>query len=300
MSRMVSGKNWNPRMSSIDNLPDGFMPYNYDPEDKKKRILTNTDFEAADGFKAGDRLDRMLRNWFRVTSDNSPPMNGIEVRLGKTFASGEEFLEAAGVANGKFMVNGVVYVSGPLKVPRLDMKNENIGGGVILVDGPIELENITRGYKIDTSDFKLGDYGAMLFQGPAFDHYQKWKTEITQENFLTFVSLRGDPITIRGETLLGVHLINLNPRQSSPYSQITWRSINKEIVFCGGIACNYLDLPERLLEFGQIESSCRHLRAPFFIYHSAMAASEPAYAVQLMENMRGYMLTAERAGDEDD
>ncbi len=300
MSRMVSGKNWNPRMSSIDNLPEGFMPFYYDPVGKKKRILTNNDFEAADGFKAGDRLDRMLRNWFRVTSDNSPPMNGIEVRVGKSFASGEEFLEAAGVANDKFMVNGVVYVSGSLKVPKLEMKNENIGGGVILVDGPIELENITRGYQIDNSNFKLGDYGAMLFRGPAHDHYQKWKTEITQENFLTFVSLRGDPITIRGETLLGVHLINLNPRQSSPYSQITWRSVRKEIVFCGGIACNYLDLPERLLEFGQIESSCRHLRAPFFIYHSAMASAEPAYAVQLMENMRGYMLTAERSDGEDD
>ncbi len=300
MSRMVSGKNWNPRMSSIDNLPEGFMPYNFNPATNKKEILTNVKFEAADGFKAGDRLDRMLRNWFRVTSDTSPPMNGIEVRVGRTFASGEEFLEAAGVSNGKFMVNGVVYVSGPLKVPQLTMKNENIGGGVILVDGPIELENITRGYQVDNSNFKLGDYGAMLFRGPAHDHYQKWKTEITQENFLTFVSLRGEPITIKGETLLGVHLVNLNPRQSSPYSQITWRSVRKEIVFCGGIACNYLDLPERLLEFGQIESSCRHLRAPFFIYHSAMAAQQPAYAVQLMENMRGYMLTAERAAGEDD
>jgi hypothetical protein len=303
MSRMVSGKNWDPRMGSVDNLPDGFMPYNYDPQEKKKRILTNNDFVANDGFKAGTRLDRMLRDWFRVDANNNPalPAKGIEARIGRAFASGDEFLEAAGIEQGRFMVNGVVYVSGPLKVPALDMENENIGGGIILVDGPIELENITRGYDLDTDDFKLGAYGAMLFRGPAFDHYQKWKTEITQENFITFVSLRGDPITITGEALIGVHLVNLYPRQTSPYGQITWSSsVRKEIVFCGGIACNFLDLPERLLEFGRIESSCRHLRAPFFIYHSAMASSEPAYAVQLLENMRGYMLTAERAPGEDD
>ncbi|PKL50591.1 MAG: hypothetical protein CVV42_02380 [Candidatus Riflebacteria bacterium HGW-Riflebacteria-2] len=306
MSRMVSGKNWNPGVSGVANPPEGFMPYNYGPDkanpDKmKKQILSNFDFSAADGFTAGERLDRMMSNWFRVTSDNSPQLNGIDVRIGRAFASGEEFLEAAGYETGKFMVNGVVYVAGPLEVPELDMENENIGGGVILVDGPIELHNITRGYKLDTNDFKLGAYGAMLFRGPAFDHYQKWKTEITQENFLTFVSLRGDAITISGEALLGVHLVNLNPLQSSPYDQIVWaRSVRKEIVFCGGIACNFLNLPKRLLEFGTIDNSCDHLRAPFFIYHSAMASSEPAYAVQLMENMRGYMLTAERAPGEDD
>ncbi|EKD83959.1 MAG: hypothetical protein ACD_39C00336G0001, partial [uncultured bacterium] len=301
MSRMVSGKNWNPRMSSIDNLPEGFMPFNYDPDEKAKRILTNMKFTGSEGFKANDKFENLARDWFRITEPASRLQKGIEARVGKSFASGEEFLEAAGVNNDKFMVNGVVYVAGPLIMPPLKMKNENIGGGIILVDGPIELDNITRGYDLDTDEFKLGDYGAMLFRGPAFDHYQKWKTEITQENFLTFVSLRGDPITIKGEALLGVHLINLNARQPSPYGQIVWGpSIRKEIVFCGGIACNYLDLPDRLLEFGQVESSCHHLRAPFFMYHSAMSAPEPAYAVQMMENMRGYMLTAERAADEVD
>ena len=301
MSRMVSGKNWNPRMSSVDNLPEGFMPFNYDPIKSTKRILTNADFTSGDGFKANDKLENLMRSWFRVTEDGTPQQKGIEARVGKSFASGQEFLEAVGIDNDKFMVNGIVYVAGSLKVPPLKMKNENIGGGIVLVDGPIELDSITRGYNLNTDDFKLGNYGAMLFQGPAFDYYQKWKTEITQENFLTFVSLRGDPITIKGEALIGVHLVNLNARQPSPYGQIVWGpSIRKEIVFCGGIACNYLDLPDRLLEFGQVESSCRHLRAPFFTYHSAMASSQPAYAVQMMENMRGYMLTAERAPGDDD
>ena len=302
MSRMVSGRNWNPRMSSADNLPEGFMPYNYDLEKKEKHIFTNNNFTANDGFRANDKFENLTRNWFGVAAaDSRVPSKGIEARIGKSFASGQEFLEAVGIDDDKFMVNGIVYVAGPLKVPPLKMKNENIGGGVILVDGPIELENITRGYSLDTGDFKLGDYGAMYFRGPAYDMYQKWKTEITQESFLTFVSLRGDPITIKGEALIGVHLVNLNARQQSPYSQIVWApSVRKEIVFCGGIACNYLELPDRLLEFGCIESSCRHLRAPFFMYHSAMSAPEPAMAVQMMENMRGYMLTAERAAGDDD
>ncbi|MBU1106007.1 MAG: hypothetical protein KKB51_05005 [Candidatus Riflebacteria bacterium] len=306
MSRMVSGKNWNPRMSSAANLPEGFLAYNYDGNnaneaENKNTIFTNSNFTANDGFRANDKFENLMRDWFRVTEAGSRLQKGIEARVGKSFATDEEFLEAAGINENKFMVNGIVYVAGGLKMPALDMKNEDIGGGVILVDGPIELENITRGYKLDTSDFKLGNYGAMYFRGPAFDMYQKWKTEITQESFLTFVSLRGDPITIKGEALIGVHLINLNTTQSSPYGQIVWGPlVRKEIVFCGGIACNFLDLPERLLEFGRIESSCRHLRAPFFMYHSAMSAQEPAMAVQMMENMRGYMLTAEKVTDETD
>jgi len=98
-----------------------------------------------------------------------------------------------------------------------------------------------------------------------------------------------------------VQLICLNDQNNTPYDQIMWSSgIRKEIVFVGGIACNYLNLPKRLEEFGQIKSSCSLLKAPFFMYHSAMAAQKPALAVQMMENMRGYLLTAGRVGKDDD
>lgn len=299
MSRMVSGKNWSPSGSS-STLPDGFMAYNSDISQKSKRIFTNADFVANDGFLAKDRLDNLARSWFNVENSKEKFGKGAEIRVGRTYASGKEFLEAAGVAKGQFNVNGVVYVAGPLKVPPLTMGNDKIGGGIVLVDGPIEIDNITRGYAIDTNQFKLGKYGNMLFSGSAYDFYQKWKTEISQENFLTFVSLRGDPIQVKGEALIGVHLVNLYDKHNRPYSQIKWTSgSSKEIVFCGGIACNYLDLPERMKEFGLIKSSCNLLRAPFFMYHSAMAAPEPALAVQMMENMRGYMLTAARAEKDD-
>lgn len=297
MSRMVSGNKWTPT-GSVENLPDGFMAYNSDVSKKTKRIFTNIDFVANDGFLAKDRIENLTKGWFEIdTSRNRDKLGkGAEIRTGRSFASGEEFLAAAGVDKGFFNVNGVVYVKGPLKVPALTMGNDKIGGGVVLVDGPIELEKITRGYNIDTNQFKLGRYGNMLFSGPAYDFYQKWKTEITQENFLTFVSLQGDPITVKGEALIGVHLINVYDRENRPYGQIKWSTgSSKEIVFCGAMSTNYLDLPERMREFGYIRSSCNLLRAPFFMYHSAMAAKDPATAVQMMENMRGYMLTAARA-----
>ena len=301
MSRMVSGKNWNPRTGSADSLPDGFMPMNADYSKNSKRIFTNIDFKANDGFAAKAKLEELGQNWFAIETAKNKIAKGIESRVGKTYMSGEDFLEAAGIKQGKFKVNGVVYVKGPLKVPALKMANDKIGGGVVLVDGPIQIDSITRGYDIDTAQFKLGPAGNMLARGPAYDFYKKIKTEITQESFLTFVSLRGDPITIKGEALIGVHLICLNDQNNTPYDQIMWSSgVRKEIVFVGGIACNYLNLPKRLEEFGQIKSSCSLLRAPFFLYHSAMAAQKPALAVQMMENMRGYLLTAGKAGNDDD
>ncbi|HNW11507.1 MAG TPA: hypothetical protein PKI71_09095, partial [Candidatus Rifleibacterium sp.] len=301
MSRMVSGKNWNPRSGSADNLPDGFMPMNADFDKQSKKIFMHGQFKANDGFAARDKLEELGRSWFAVEEAKDKTAKGAESRVGRTYMSGEEFLEAAGVKQGKFKVNGIVYVKGPLKVPPLKMKNEEIGGGVVLVDGPISLESITRGYDIDTGQFKLGPPGNMLGRGPAYDFYKKIKTEITQESFLTFVSLRGDPITIKGEALIGVQLICLNDQNNTPYDQIMWSSgIRKEIVFVGGIACNYLNLPKRLEEFGQIKSSCSLLKAPFFMYHSAMAAQKPALAVQMMENMRGYLLTAGKVGKDDD
>lgn len=304
MSRIVSGKNWKPPVGTKI-PPDGFMAYNSDPAQKTKRFFTNDDFLAQDGFKAKARLEELGQRWFAVEEAKNKTGSGIEARIGRTYSSGEEFLEAAGYNDGNFQVNGVVYIAGDLKMKPLKMSNDKIGGGVILVDGSITLDNITRGYNIDTKQFELGKYGNMFFSGTAYDFYQKWKTEITQDNFLTFVSLRGEPITIKGEALIGVHLICLNDRENRPYDQIIWSSgIQNEIVFCGGIACNYMMLPKRLEDFGRIESSCKLLKAPFFMYHSAMAGKkddkEPSLAVQMMENMRGYLLTAGKVSGEDE
>lgn len=296
MSRMVSGKDWRPRPGSV---PEGFVPYNIDAKvttgRQVKEIYTYADFIANDGFKAKSKLDTLGQQWFGVADSTNAALStksGAEQRVGRVFRSGEEFLKAAGVSKGEFNVNGVVYVSGKLKVPPLNMTNDKIGGGVILVDGPIELENVSRGYNIDSSKLSITDV-ENFYKG-------KWRTEITQESYLTFVSLTGDPILLKGELMLGVHLVNLKDQFGQPYDQIMWSSsVNKEILFCGGIACNYLNLPERLKEFGKIKSACDIIKAPFFLYHSAMASDKPALAVQILENMRGYRLTAGKASEDE-
>ncbi|MGM0600449.1 MAG: hypothetical protein ACQETH_11620 [Candidatus Rifleibacteriota bacterium] len=294
MSRMVSGKNWLPRSGDP---PKGFLPYNIDSRittgKQARAIFDHSNFNANDGFQAKSNLDELGKKWFGVREPGDLSLTeptGIETRVGRVFNSGEDFLQTAGIDEGRFDVNGIVYVSGDLEVPPLTMTNDKIGGGVVLVDGTIKIANITRGYNVDTDTLNIGEVGNL---------YQKWSEEITQDSFLTFVSLKGEPIMIKGEALIGVQLVNLNDPFGRPYDQVIWSSsVNKEILFCGGIACNYLNLPERLREFGRIQSACNILKAPFFLYHSAMAAEEPSLAVQIMEDMRGYRLTAGKAQDE--
>lgn len=300
MSRLTSGSEWNPPATwnpDRDTPPEGAIPYNFDfkatTTQLAKKVYRNADFRANDGFLARQRLDALGQWWFAIHDGRATtaPTKGIEQRVGRVFSSGEEFLDAVGLNEGNFQVNGVVYINGPLRLPPLTMSNNRIGGGVVLVDGPIELANITRGYDFDTDSLNLIETEKL---------YQTWKTEITQDNFLTFVSLSGDPIRITGEALVGVHLINLKDQYRRPYDQIIWtEAVNKEILFCGGLALNYLNLPERLREFGRITSACNVLKAPFFMYHSAMAADKPSFAVQIMENMRGYRLTAGRISGND-
>ncbi len=293
MSRMVSGKKWSPGTT----IPYGFLPYNFDwnvsAENKPRRLFERKDFVANDGFKVNDALDKLGDAWFGVNEHSSTlgiKSKGVEPRIGRSFSSGKEFIDASGYKNGFFNVNGVVYVGGNLTLDDLDMTNDKIKGGIILVDGTITLKNITRGYNIDNSRLKYEEYDQIE------KYYSQFKKEITQDNFLTFVSLKGYPINVEGETLIGVHLINLNDDQGRPYSQIRWKSRKKkEILFCGGISCNYLNLPQTLRDFGEIKSPGEIMKAPFFIYHSAMAADKPSFAVQVMEDMRGYNLTAEKA-----
>ena len=112
---------------------------------------------------------------------------------------------------------------------------------------------------------------------------------------------------------MGVQLINLTQDDSKKRAswdrediedQIVWNlpvdSKKKDIIFYGSIACNQLNLPQRLLEFGEITNSCDAvLNAPVFLYPSVMASETPPLAVQIMEDMRCYRLTAEKEGATD-
>ena len=137
-------------------------------------------------------------------------------------------------------------------------------------------------------------------------HYNNWVTYedkldteyIAPDKILTFVCLKeeGKPrtITIKGNTLLGVQLINLTNKETRT-DQIEWKvdDKSKEIVFYGSIVCDKLFLPNRLAEFGEITRGYdEDIAAPYFLYPPVMATKTPPIAIQINENMKSYKLTS--------
>lgn len=296
MSKMVSGNHF-----SVNSKVDGnlFMPLD---KNQLKKTLKESDFCANDGARFGSlKFDNFSKAWFY----RNGKLGEIVKRIGHVFENQNEFKEFVGLnnKNPSFKIGGIVHIKGKkgLEIDKLDMPNNLIDGGIILVDGPIKIGNITRGQSIDNSKFSLTAEIPQI-------KYTEWlesddeNLKITKDKFITFVSLKGEPITITGETLLGVHLINLYDSYNQKYDQIKWQTKdkNKEIIFLGGIACNYLNLSERLKEFGKIKSSCDVLNAPFFMYHPEMASDEPSIAVQISQAMHTYSLTSEVAEEKND
>ena len=310
---------------------DLFMPVNYDYVGGwEHRIFDESDFEANDGFKFKGR-DKSFYDfgelWFARGSQSDTTYNRscVEKRIGRVFKSSEEFRNAVGYPK-KFKINGVVYVklaeedNGVLDLSKdMNLKPDDCSGGIVLVDGDIKLGNIFRGQDQNeimnnSNKFELftGSFnGVNIYKGwvdPTSDYY------IGPDKILTFVCLgngQARKIEIAGNTLLGVHLINLSQNDNKKRSdwdrvnnekvedQIVWNlPVDKkkiDIIFYGAIACNQLNLPKRLLEFGEITNSCdSKLNAPVFLYPSVMATDTPPLAVQIMEDMRRYQLTAEK------
>lgn len=297
MSRIMSGMNWED--NSIRNKENFFMPFNIDLELHRHQIRSDDEFKAADGFHLSNdfKLHDFGKTWFGIAKDESEEQSPIEKRIGRAFYNQDDFKAAVGLENPtkkSFMINGVVFVKGPLELDDMDLPADRCSGGIILVDGPITIGNITRGKAIDSSKFKFSDNSGV-------DIYKAWNNPakpefIGQDKMLTFVSLNNQPITICGNTVLGVQLISLNGKGYSS-DQIKWDVSNKEeIIFYGSIACNRLNLPRRLEEFGECRSSDPSIDAPFFIYPPLMATSTPQLAVQIQENMRGYKLNSGKVG----
>ncbi len=309
---------------------DLFMPINYDYAGGwEHKIYDDSDFEANDGFILKDKnngFDKFGENWFVKKDDNSLKPNDtrspIEKRIGRTFESAKEFKEAVGYPE-KFIINGVVYVklddedNGVLDLSEgMDLKQDDCSGGIVLVDGDIKLGNILRGQ--DPMD-RNNKFELFTGSGNGVNTYKGWvdptsEYYIGSDKILTFVCLPNGgqkrKIEIVGNTLLGVQLINLtqdDPTKISSWGnneviedQIVWNlpvdRKKKDIIFYGAIACNQLNLPQRLLEFGEITNSCDSvLNAPVFLYPSVMATETPPLAVQIMEDMRSYRLTAEKS-----
>ena len=305
-----------------------FMPINYDYAGGwEHKIYDDSDFEANDGFKFKGRdkgFDKFGELWFARKDDNpSDPTDDrscIEKRIGRTFEDGDRFKEAVGYPE-RFKINGVVYVKGDLDLSKdMNLKPDDCSGGIVLVDGDIKIGNILRGQ--DPIFDRNNKFELYTGSGNGVEIYKGWVDSASEyyigaDKILTFVCLpnggKKRKIEIVGNTLLGVQLINLTQDDSKKRSswdreeiedQICWNlpvdSKKKDIIFYGSIACNQLNLPRRLLEFGEITNSCDAvLNAPVFLYPSVMASETPPLAVQIMEDMRCYRLTAEKEGATD-
>lgn len=308
MSGMVTKDNF--KKDGRGNNQDLFFPVNFDYNGGMvNTMFSEKEFSANDGFEidlqkdSSFTFDKFGDKWFGVGgTDGQEDLSPIEKRIGRAYNSAEDFKEAVGYPK-KFKINGVVYVKGDLDLSEKDMnlKAEDCSGGIVLVDGSIKLGNIFRGEIIDsTNKFQ---YYTGSFSG--YQTYESWnktddKRYIGPDKIITFVCLKDKnknearTIDIKGNVLLGVQLVNFtNPNADT---QITWKNVdkNREILFYGSIACNKLNVFDRLLEFGSIKKPTTdiELNAPFFIYPPVMATKDPQLAVQIMDDMRSYKLTS--------
>lgn len=290
---------------------DLFFPLNFDYNGGMVHsIFGENEFKPNDGFEidlqqdSSFTFDQFGEKWFGISNttnnNNMEESSPIEKRIGRAYNSAAEFKEAVGYNDGKFKINGVVYVGEDLDLSEkdLDLKPEDCSGGIVLVDGNIKLGNIFRGEKVNPTKFQ---YYMGSFSGS--QKYESWnKTDnplyIGPDKIITFVCLKkgneSRTIDVTGNVLLGVQLVNLTGLNSDP--QITWRDVykNQEILFYGSIACNKLSVFNRLVEFGTIKKPTQdtELNAPFFIYPPVMATKDIPLAVQVMDDMRSYRLTS--------
>ena len=282
-----------------------FIPLNTDYELNQHQVFYEDKFTPNDGFRVEQGMfDSLNKKWFEASANEVDRKRSLESRIGRAYGAPEKFLAAVGYNpdKKKFKVNGVVYVKGDLDIHEgMDIAPEDCTGGIVIVDGNLTIGNVTRGVTFEASKFNYTSDSS-----PATTIFEEWndpaKTDkyIGPDKILTFVCIgENRKITITGNVLLGVQLINLssnNPTSSSFEDQISWELSDNsdEIIYYGSIVCNRLNLVNRLLEFGKIKKNSDNvLKAPFFMYPPVMATATPPLAVQVMENMRGYKLTSE-------
>ena len=281
-----------------------------------KNALSDVEGSGGDGFALKDddgsvcRFHEFGKRWFNPKDKNDTDNNddethaNVEARIGRTFLNQDSFKTAVGYDDSKgqdqeqnFKVNGVVYVQGDLDLSNgMILSPESCSGGVVLVDGNITLGNIFRKKKLDVSHFTTAQGGEAL---TTFTEWNKPDSDlyIGPDKILTFVCLKeGDEsrsITVKGNALLGVQLVNiLDPEGYNDQILFTPKDKNNGLVFYGSIACNSLNLINRIQEFGEIRSFDTAINAPFFLYPPVMSTKDPPLAVQIMENMRSYKLVS--------
>ncbi len=257
MSRVVSG--------GYDTMKDTWLPANKGGGSTIK-CLTSADFHPADSMGLNGRFDAFAAEWLKIDTAAPVEPKSIQTRIGEYFKTQAEFKEFVGInrSPARFWVDGVHYVDEKLELGDLTLPDAQIRGGVILVNGPITLGNITRGL---APTIKADD--------PAVKHELD---QLTQDRFLTFVSVSGDTITLTGDLHVGVHLISMKSDVAAKKDQIRWVK-GENVRFFGGLAVNTLNLTERIKQFKQV---------PRIEYPAVMADPKPATAVQISSTPGGY------------
>lgn len=262
-------RNYMSQVVSAGHSNDEFrVSFNPDQPDK---ALNHTAFTPRDGLRVSKPFDQFATQYLTIDAKKTlDQTKSIQARITGYYPDQKSFEEAVGLKQGRFWVDGVVYVDGPL-----DLKNglpaaTDIHGGVILVNGKLTLGDIPRNW----GDFTESDAAT---QKRISD-----RLKLNQDEFLTFVCLK-DSILLTGDHHVGVQLACLKPGMTGAVDQIKWINGNN-VIFYGGVAVSTPNMIERTRDF----------KRPVEMYYvPAMSDPNPGLAVSLSPSMGSYRMTVD-------
>ncbi len=268
MSRTVSG---DPGALSESGENRMAIPANRDAQGRP-RLAKPSDFAGVDGIGVTGRFEDLPGQWFKSLREPATAVDrSVLGRISRCFRTQDEFKTWAGISENRLWVDGVVAIDGPLELG--DFFGTDIRGGVVLVQGPITLGAITRG-------FVPADPAKPLVADPGFFPFVNG---LPGDRMLTFVSLTGEPITLTSDVQLGVQLVSFRPGLSAPETFVTWKD-GRRVLLAGGVAVSTLNLAQRAREFRSL---------PDIYYAPGMAEPRMPLAVSILDEREGFDFHAE-------
>ncbi len=268
MSRLMSG---DPAANA--DFDHRNIPANLD-ESGTPKLFSHADFRGTDGVTLKEPLDNFASQWiYSLHSEllrNEPARidSSIIGRITRVFRNQEDFKTAAGLSDGKLLIDGVVAIDGDLTLEDLPATTE-IRGGVILVNGKISIGNLARGFVPQIEP------PTQLMLTNAYRDYLR---TLKAEDILTLISLTGDQIILTDNVQMGVHLISLKQLEA-PEPMLTYKNPGK-VMFAGAIAVSTPDLANLTRQFRD--------ELPLFSFPPEMATEKPPMAVVINDELEGY------------
>ena len=285
MSRIVSGGYDN------DSLKDFYIPYSPYPYIKegnsgmlKRKKLNYSDFNPPDGIKLSAGLNKIRKTYLAFNkNENSKELSkNIRTRIAKFFKDQAEFKKYVKYEQKRFELNAVVYVDGPLDLSEgITFPDSDITGGIVFVNGPIKLGNVSRGVNFFPETLSKDNMKQMW----------EYTKALPQKKIITFINVSNQPISLLGSKYLGIQLISLRQDTNSVVDHICWTNNPKDAVFCGGIAVTTLNLQNRLKEFGSAQTS---LPGAMFFFVPSMSSENPDYLTQIKFRKSKYFFSSRK------